>query len=36
MAKKVLLKDSDNSELLPITRAELILDSEGKQAFRSA
>ena len=36
MAKKVLLKDSDNIELLPITRAELILDSEGKQAFRSA
>ena len=35
MAKKVLLKDSDNIELLPITRAELILDSEGKQAFRS-
>lgn len=36
MAKKILLKDSNGIELLPITRAELILDSSGKQAFRSA
>jgi hypothetical protein len=30
MAKKILLKDSNGIELLPITRAELILDSSGK------
>lgn len=35
MAKKILLKDLNGVELLPITRAKLILDSSGKQAFRS-
>ncbi len=35
MAKKVILKDQDNVEILPITRGELILDSSGKEAFRS-
>ena len=35
MAKKVLLKDSDNIELIPITRGELVLDSSGNQAFHS-
>jgi len=29
MAKKVILKDSDNTELMPITRGELVLDSSG-------
>jgi hypothetical protein len=29
MAKKILLKDSDSIELLPITRGELILDASG-------
>jgi hypothetical protein len=29
MAKKVLLKDSSDIEVLPITRGELILDSSG-------
>lgn len=36
MARKAILKDQDGIEILPITRAELILDSEGKPAFRSA
>ena len=37
MAKKGLLKDIGNNEMiLPITRGELILDSSGKQAFRSS
>lgn len=36
MAKKAILKDQSGIEILPITRAELILDSEGKPAFRSA
>ena len=36
MARKAILKDQSGIEILPITRAELILDSEGKQAFRSA
>lgn len=36
MARKAILKDQNGIEILPITRAELILDSEGKQAFRSA
>lgn len=36
MAKKAILKDQNGIEILPITRAELILDSEGKPAFRSA
>ncbi len=35
MAEKILLKDSNDIELLPITRGELILDSSGEQAFRS-
>ena len=35
MAKKVLLQDQNNVEILPITRGELILDSSGKQAFHS-
>lgn len=35
MAKKVILKDENNIEILPITRGELILDSSGKQAFHS-
>lgn len=35
MAKKILLKDSDSIELLPITRGELILDASGNQAFHS-
>lgn len=35
MAKKILLKDSDNIELIPITRGELVLDSSGNQAFHS-
>jgi hypothetical protein len=30
MAKKVILKDENNIEILPITRGELILDSSGK------
>lgn len=35
MAKKVLLRDQNDIELLPITRGELIIDSSGKQAFHS-
>lgn len=35
MAKKVLLKDKDNVEVLPITRGELILDSSGNPALHS-
>ena len=35
MAKKVILKDQNNIEILPISRGELILDSSGKQAFHS-
>lgn len=35
MAKKVLLKDANNTEILPITRGELILDSSGNKAFHS-
>ena len=35
MAKKVILKDQDNVEILPITRGELIVDSSGKEAFHS-
>lgn len=35
MAKKVLLKDQDNIELIPITRGELVLDSSGIQALHS-
>lgn len=35
MAKKVLLKDDNKIEIMPITRGELILDSSGKQALHS-
>ena len=35
MAKKIILKDN-NEELMPITRGELVLDSSGQQALRSA
>lgn len=35
MAKKIFLRDENNIKILPITRGELILDSSGKQAFRS-
>ena len=35
MAKKVLLQDQYNNEILPITRGELVLDSSGKMAFHS-
>lgn len=35
MAKKALLKDHDNIEILPITRGELVLDSSGNPALRS-
>ena len=35
MAKKVLLKNNEGVELIPITRGELVLDSSGKQALRS-
>lgn len=35
MAKKAILKNQEGIEILPITRAELILDSQGNQAFRS-
>lgn len=36
MAKKVILRDNHNIEVLPITRGELVLDSEGQIALRSA
>lgn len=35
MAKKVILTDQNNLELMPITRGELVLDSSGQEAFRS-
>jgi hypothetical protein len=35
MAKKALLKDHDNVEILPITRGELVLDSSGNEALHS-
>lgn len=35
MAKKVFLKDSDNVDMLPITRGELVLDSSGAMALHS-
>lgn len=35
MAKKVILKDHDNNEIMPITRGELILDSSGNKALHS-
>ena len=36
MAKKVILKDQNDIEVLPITRGELVLDSSGQQAFHSS
>lgn len=36
MAKKVFLKDQNNIEILPVTRGELVLDSSGQPALRSA
>ena len=36
MVNKVILKDSKDNEILPITRGELVLDSSGKPAFRSS
>ena len=35
MAQKVLLRDVNKNEILPITRGELVLDSSGKQALHS-
>lgn len=35
MAKKALLRDHANIEILPITRGELVLDSSGKVALHS-
>ena len=35
MAKKVILKDQNDVEILPITRGELVLDSSGNEAFHS-
>lgn len=35
MAKKVILKDENLIEVMPITRAELVLDSSGQQALHS-
>lgn len=35
MAKKVLLKNKDGVELIPITRGELVLDASGNQALHS-
>lgn len=35
MAKKVILKDENNIEIMPITRGELILDSSGNIALHS-
>ena len=35
MAKKVILRDDHNIEVMPITRGELVLDSEGQIALRS-
>ena len=36
MAKKVLLKNSDGTTVMPITRGELIVDSSGNQALHSS
>lgn len=36
MAKKVILKDSSNVHILPVTRGELVLDSQGTVALRSS
>lgn len=35
MAKKVILRDENLIEVMPITRAELVLDSAGNQALHS-
>lgn len=35
MAKKIFLQDENNVKVLPITRGELVLDSEGQIALRS-
>lgn len=35
MAKKGILRDFNNIEILPITRGELVLDSSGKMALHS-
>lgn len=35
MAKKALLKDQNNVEVMPITRGELVLDSSGQIALHS-
>lgn len=35
MAKKVILRDQNNIEVMPITRGELVLDSSGNIALRS-
>lgn len=35
MAKRVLLKDWNDVDILPITRGDLILDSSGNPAFHS-
>ncbi len=36
MANKVFLKDNDGNAIMPITRAELVVDSQGQQALHSA
>lgn len=36
MSEKVLLKDKDGVIMLPVTRGELVLDSSGQVALRSA
>ena len=35
MAKKVILKDQNDIEVLPITRGELVLDASGNPALHS-
>ena len=35
MARKVILQDSNNVHILPITRGELVVDSSGNQALHS-
>lgn len=35
MAKKVILQDSSNIQILPITRGEFVLDSQGNMALHS-
>ena len=35
MAKKVILRDQNNIEVMPITRGELVLDSSGNIALHS-